>query len=104
MSGRPTAAQVRRWADEVMAVGERIGRHFARSEPRRRAVGYLRGLLSDTERKDGWELAEHLGEATPDVDPHLLARADWGAGAVRDDLIRYVAEDRRAAGGVLGVD
>ena len=32
------------WADEVEAVGERIGRHFARSEPRRRAVGYVRGL------------------------------------------------------------
>jgi len=54
MSGRPTADRVRAWADEVDAVGERIGRHFARSEPRRRAVGYVRGLLGDAERKNGW--------------------------------------------------
>jgi len=46
MSGRPTQAQVHGWADEVMSIGERIGRHFARSEPRQRAVGYIRGLLS----------------------------------------------------------
>ena len=42
------------------------------SVPRRRALGYLRGLLSDTERKNGWQLAEYLGEATPDGVQHLL--------------------------------
>jgi hypothetical protein len=46
MSGRPTAKQVVRWAREVEVVAGRIGRHFARSEPRRRAVGYTRGLPS----------------------------------------------------------
>lgn len=34
MSGRPTRKQVTVWADEVDVVGERIGHHFARSEPR----------------------------------------------------------------------
>src|SRR5436309_2382327 len=104
MSGRPTAAQVGRWADEVAAVGDRIGRHFARSEPRRRAVGYIRGLLGDAERKNGWQLAEHLGEATPDGVQHLLARADWDADAVRDDLVGYVADALGDLGGVLVVD
>jgi len=104
MSERPTRAAVERWADEVEAVAERIGRRFARSEPRRRAVGYIRGLLSDAERKNGWQLAEHLGEATPDGVQHLLARADWDAGAVRDDLLGYVGEQLGDAGGVLIVD
>ena len=104
MSGRPTAAQVAGWADEVEAVGERIGRHFVRSEPRRRAVGYIRGLLSDTDRKNGWQLAEHLGDQTPDGVQHLLARAGWDADAVRDDLTRYVAEHLGDPGGVLVVD
>jgi SRSO17 transposase len=85
-------------------VGERLGRHFARSEPRRRAVGYLRGLLSDTERKNGWQLAEHLGDPTPDGVQHLLARADWDADAVRDDLIAYVAGHLGQPDGVLIVD
>ncbi|HVT68379.1 MAG TPA: IS701 family transposase [Trebonia sp.] len=104
MSGRPTREQVTGWADEVTAVGERIGRHFARSEPRRRAVGYIRGLLSGVERKNGWQLAEHLGDPTPDGVQHLLARADWDADAVRDDLLGYVAEYLGHPDGVLVVD
>jgi SRSO17 transposase len=104
MSGRPTAAQVSTWADEVTAVGERIGGRFARSEPRRRALAYIRGLLSDAERKNGWQLAESLGDPTPDGVQHLLARADWDADAVRDDLIRYVAEHLGHADGVLVAD
>lgn len=104
MSGRPTGAQVAGWADEVTAVADRIGRHFARSEPRRRAAGYVRGLLSGTERKNGWQLAEHLGEATPDGVQHLLARADWDAEAVRDELLRYAAEHLGTPDGVLIVD
>src|SRR5437763_16566209 len=104
MSGRPTVRQVAEWADELTAVGERIGRRFARSEPRRRATGYIRGLLSETGRKNGWQLAEHLGEATPDGVQHLLARADWDADAVRDDLTRYATEHLGGAGGGLVVD
>ncbi len=104
MSGRPTAKQVAGWAAEVSGVGERIGRHFARSEPRRRATGYVRGLLGDAERKNGWHLAEALGEATPDGVQHLLARADWDADAVRDDLLAYVAGHLGHADGVLVVD
>lgn len=43
MSGRPTVADVSAWADEVTAVGERVGSRFVRTDPRRRAIGYLRG-------------------------------------------------------------
>lgn len=104
MSELPTAALVGRWAEEVEAVGDRIGRHFARSEPRRRAVGYVRGLLGDSQRKNGWQLAEALGDATPDGVQHLLARAGWDADAVRDELMGYVAEHLGAPDGVLIVD
>jgi SRSO17 transposase len=104
MSGRPTVAQVSAWAGEITAVGERIGDRFARSEPRQRAIGYVRALLSSTERKNGWQLAEHLGDPTPDGVQHLLARADWDAEAVRDDLIGYVKEHLGHPDGVLVVD
>ena len=104
MSGRPTAEQVTRWAEELATVGERLGRRFGRSEPRQRVLGYLRGLLSDAQRKNGWQLAEQLGDATPDGVQHLLARAAWDADAVRDDLTGYVAEHLGQAGGVLVVD
>jgi SRSO17 transposase len=92
------------WADELTAVGNRIGGRFARREPRQRALGYIRGLLSQTERKNGWQLAEHLGDPTPDGVQHLLARADWDADVVRDDLIQYASEHLGHPDGVLVVD
>ncbi|QEL16302.1 IS701 family transposase [Limnoglobus roseus] len=104
MSGQPTQRVVKKWAAEVGAVGERIGRHFARSEPRQRAAAYLRGLLTDAERKNGWQLAEYLGEATPDGVQHRLTRADGDAGAARDDLAGYVHEHLGDRGGVRIVD
>lgn len=57
MSGLPTAKQVGEWADEIESVGELIANRFGGSEPRQRAIGYVRGLLSSTERKNGWQLA-----------------------------------------------
>lgn len=104
MSGRPTAAAVQDWATELDTVGERLGRHFPRAEPRRRAVEYVRGLLSDVERKNGWQLAERLGDPTPYGVQHLLGRADWDADAVRDDLTRYAHRHLADPDGVLVVD
>jgi SRSO17 transposase len=104
MSGRPTADTVREWAAELDVVGQRLGQYFPRSEPRKRAVEYLRGLLSDVERKNGWQLAERLGEATPYGVQHLLGRADWDADAVRDDLVRYAHHHLADTNGVLVVD
>jgi SRSO17 transposase len=104
MSGRPTAAAVQDWATELDAVGERLGPYFSRAEPRRRAIEYLRGLLSDVERKNGWQLAERSGDPTPYGVQHLLGRADWDTEAVRDDLTRYAHEHLADADGVLVVD
>ena len=67
-------------------------------------MGYLCGLLSDAERKNGWQRAEYLGEATPNGVQHLLSHADWDADAVRDDLMRYVQEHLGVSDGVMIVD
>src|SRR5438067_13222407 len=89
---RTTVAAVEQGADGLEALHARVGRRFARAEPRRRALAYVRGLLSPVERKNGWQLAELAGEPTPDGMQHLLARADWDADQVRDDLRAYVVE------------
>src|SRR5882757_9685691 len=104
MSTYPTATDVREWAEELDAVGERLARRFTRSEPRRRAVEYLRGLLSDAERKNGWQLAEEAGDEAPYRVQHLLGRADWDADKVRDDLIAYAHGHLADPRGVLVVD
>src|SRR5918997_1738279 len=97
-------ATVAMWAEGLEAVHARVAARFARAEPRRRALGYLRGLLSPVERKNGWQLAEQAGEATPDGMQHLLARADWDADQVREDLRAYVVEHLGDERAVLVVD
>jgi len=74
-----TEAQVERWAAELDALAERIAPRFQRVEARRRVGAFLRGLLSATERKNGWQLAEQAGEATPDGMQRLLYQARWDA-------------------------
>jgi SRSO17 transposase len=104
MSGRLMAATLREWATELDAVGERIARHFSRVEPGQRALGYLRLLLSDVERKNGWQMAERLGDANPFAVQHLLGRAVWDADAVRHELVRYVGDHLGDPEGVFVVD
>jgi SRSO17 transposase len=79
-------------AEEVPRVAHRLVPRFARSEARRHAQAYLWGLLSPVERKNGWQLAEVVGDRTPYALQHLLGRADWDPDAVRDDLRAYVVE------------
>jgi SRSO17 transposase len=63
----------------------------------------VRGLLSDVERKNGWQLAEHGGYSHPRTIQRVLDRSRWDADAVRDDLRAYVVEHLGDAGGVLVV-
>src|SRR5215210_8976461 len=83
---------LRSWTEELEAVGNRLSVHFARSEVRQRAHDYLRGLLSEAERKNSWQLAEVSGNSTPYGIQHLLGRASWDADALRDELREYVIE------------
>ena len=83
---------------------ECIAGRFRRPEPRRRVLDYLRGLLSPVERKNGWQLAEQAGDATPDGVQRLLSACRWDADLVRDDLRGYVVEHLADADGVLVVD
>jgi len=63
-----------------------------RRETHRCLQAYLDGLLSDTRRKNGWQLAETVGDATPYGFQHLLGRAAWSVDRARDALCAYVAE------------
>src|SRR4051794_16450343 len=78
--------------------------HFHRSEAHRHAADYLRGLLAEVERKNGWQLAEQAGYAHPRGIQRVLDRYAWDADAVRDDLRRYVIAELGDPTGVLVVD
>ncbi len=42
-----------------------VAPEFYRREPRLRAEGYLLGLVSGLERKNGWTIAEFAGDRSP---------------------------------------
>ena len=85
-------SEVEAWAAGLAEVHARIAPRFARSEPRERALAYVRGLLAPLEKKNSWTLAERAGEAIPDGMQRLLAMADWDPDEVRDDVRDYVVE------------
>jgi len=95
---------VQTWATAFDALFARIAPRFARQEAREHARAYLQGLLSPVDRKNGWQLAEFVGDQTPYALQHLLGRAIWDADAVRDDLRAYVVEHLGDPEGVLVVD
>ena len=77
------------WANGLHLTADRIRHHFPRSEPRHRALAYLKGLLSPVERKNGWQLAERAGDETPYGVQHLLRWVEWNADEVRNVLPDY---------------
>jgi DDE superfamily endonuclease len=91
-------------ADGLVELHQRIGGRFGRVEPRRRALAYLQGLLSQVERKNSWWLAEQAGEQTPDGMQRLLNGSGWDADGVRDDLRDYVVAQLGALDAVLVLD
>lgn len=86
------------------ALHAQIAGRFRRPEVRKRARQYLGGLIGRVERKNGWQLAEELGERTPDGVQRLLNAARWEADAVRDDLRGYVVAHLGAEDAVLVID
>ncbi len=97
-------AEIRGWAVGLSAFHQRIAKHFVRAEPRQLAYDYLRALISPIERKNGWQIAEHLGATTPDGVQRLLATAHWDADKVRDDLRSYVVDHLGNLEAVLVID
>ncbi|MFD8005202.1 transposase [Streptomyces mirabilis] len=65
---------------------------------------YVHDLLAPVGRKNGWQLAEWAGHATPDGLQYPLSRSRWDAESVCDDLQRYVADQLGHEDGVLIVD
>lgn len=63
-SGQELApAEAASWTAGQDEIQERIGPRFARSEQRQRVRRYVDRSLSPVERKNGWQLDKHVGEA-----------------------------------------
>jgi SRSO17 transposase len=65
---------------------------FARAKPFTQAGKYMSALISDLPRKNGWTIAEHAGDLTPDPTQRLLNHAVWDHDRVQGVVRQYVAE------------
>jgi len=95
---------IRGWQDELMCAHQRMGDLFARSEVRDRSLAYLEGLLSGCERKNGWQVAECVGDASPYGMQYLLGRARWDADALQARLSEYVQDKLGSPDAVMILD
>jgi SRSO17 transposase len=99
---KPTA--LAGWRDELAIVQQRLGELFGRPESRRQAGLYLEARLGSAERTNGWQLAEHIGDARPWRTQRVLSHVQWDQDKARDQCRRYVIEHLGAPDGVLIVD
>lgn len=95
---------VQAWALWQTDVERRLLPYFARREAQHRVGAYLRGLLSPMERKNGWQVAEAVGDTTPYGVQHLLGRAQWDAAEVCKALGVYLVEHLGDPQAVLVLD
>jgi len=95
------AAEAERAVEEGVVL---LRGRFRRLRAHQHAADYLRGLVADVERKNGWQLAERAGYRQPRGIQRVLDRYAWDADAVRDDLRAYVVATLGDARAVLVVD
>jgi len=92
------------WSESFNELFAQVAGEFRNAAVRRHGRAYLLGLLSQTERKNGWALAEFAGDVSPDGLQRLLNFSPWDEGGCRDAVRRFVVRHLGDPGAVLAVD
>ena len=64
---------------------------FPRTQTWLHSGKYVSALASDLPSRNGWSVAEHAGDRTPDRSQRLLNRASWDETAAMSQVRRYAA-------------
>ena len=99
-----TREDVDRWESELEDLLARIYPLFYRTESKKHAGQYMRGLLAPLERKNGWTIAEHVGEPEPTALQRLLNLSPWDADALLELNREYAMEHLADPAGILVAD
>jgi len=94
----------REYETEFNKLSMRLGKVFASEPSYQNMQKYIKGLLGSAERKNGWQMAEYLGERTPYSMQQLLYRGRFSADELRNELRDYVSENLGEEDGVLVID
>src|SRR5258706_165474 len=92
------------WSESFNELFAQVAGEFRNAAVRRHGRAYLLGLLSQTERKNGWALAEFAGDVSPDGLQRLLNFSPWDEGGCRDAVRRFAVRHLGDPGAVVAVD
>jgi SRSO17 transposase len=92
------------WSESCSEMFALVAGVLSKAAVRRHGRGYVLGLLSQTERKNSWWLAEFAGDASPDGMQRLLNFSPWDEDACRDAVARYAGRNLGDPAAVLVVD
>jgi SRSO17 transposase len=92
------------WSNTLKSFQQRLSPYFARCEARQAAFNYIQALLSPVERKNGWQIAEQVGNANPYQVQHLLGRAQWDAEKLAQEVRQYGVEGLGESDDIFAVD
>jgi len=70
---------------------------FVRTETWQHAGKYVSALASELPKRNGWTIAEHAGDRSPDRTQRLLNRAAWDTFAAMSQVRRFAAAGLDAA-------
>jgi SRSO17 transposase len=92
------------WGSELEGLFARLRPLFYRTESKKHAEQYVRGLLSPMARKNGWTIAEYVGEPEPTPLQRFLNLSPWDADALLDLNREYAMEHLAEEGAILVAD
>ena len=92
------------WQARLDELHDYLRRYLGRKEIQEQVRRYLYGLLSNAERKNGWQLAEIMYEAGPQGMQRLLNAAQWDEAGVRTAVGQYVGAHLGEANGMFILD
>jgi SRSO17 transposase len=102
--GEVTREDLDIWNSELEGLFARMGRLFYRTESRRHAEQYVRGLLAPIQRKNGWTIAEYVGEAEPKALQRFLNVSPWDVDKLLELNRDYVMEHLASPAAILVAD
>jgi len=70
-------------------LAERLRSCFQRIEPFVQACKYMRAVASEMPKRNGWTIAEYVGDRTPDKTQRLLNRACWDEAEAMTQIRRF---------------
>ena len=99
-----SCSDLRDWSVEFDSLTSRVASLFGHPKSRLHSRQYLEGLLAPIERKNGWAIAEHVGEKEPKAIQRFLNLTAWDADDLRDLNLDYALKNLGDSEAILIAD